>query len=317
MLQSILEKTHSLDDETLKKIINDADEGVVQSQLLLAGMYEMGCGVKKLDEEAFRFYKLAAEKGNLEACRKLFIFYLEGIGVNKSIDESNQYLEMLADLGEPILQHQLGINYANGLNGWEKSNKKAIKYWQLSADNGFPPSQLVLAECYQSGEFGVIKSPDQTFHYYKLASEPEAMGKEDLEELSKKFGESAKEHFISLVEDYKKDRKVGWALALFELGCCYNEGIGVEKSFEKSTKCFELSAEQGHVEAQLALAEYFDNITLSFDYLMSPENTKENDQYFLMKPFVIIEWQQIKGIAMVKISLAIATNVVVGDFQRI
>ena len=67
-------------------------------------------------------------------------------------------------------------------------------------------------------------------------------------------GRSAKE----ALELHREVAKQGWAPAQYKLGCCYNEGKGVERDPKEAVKWFSKAAEQGHPEAQSQLGVCYD-----------------------------------------------------------
>jgi TPR repeat protein len=55
------------------------------------------------------------------------------------------------------------------------------------------------------------------------------------------------------VEWHREVAKKGWAPAQYNLGCCYKDGIGVDKDPKEAVKWFNKAAEQGLREAQCRL----------------------------------------------------------------
>ncbi|MDA7635388.1 sel1 repeat family protein, partial [Alphaproteobacteria bacterium] len=76
-----------------------AEQGIADAQYNLGQMYQLGEGVRKDDEEAVRWYRLAADQGYAEA------------------------------------QFNLGVMYANG-EGVLQDNKKAHMWWNIARSNG-------------------------------------------------------------------------------------------------------------------------------------------------------------------------------------
>jgi hypothetical protein len=64
-----------------------------------------------------------------------------------------------------------------------------------------------------------------------------------------------------------KVAKGGNAAAQCELGSAYNEGIGVEQSYEQAIKWYLKSAKQGYAEAQFSLGRlYYMGFGVAQDY---------------------------------------------------
>jgi len=64
---------------------------------------------------------------------------------------------------------------------------------------------------------------------------------------------------IELMEKYRQGAEAGDAVAQFELGRCYAEGLGVQQDPKLSVMWFLKAAEQGHAVAQKQLAWCYAN----------------------------------------------------------
>jgi TPR repeat protein len=185
-----------------------AEEGNDHAQYGLGQMYEMGNGVTKDIQEAFKWYKLSAEQGNAPAKFYLGLMYASGSGVTKDIQEAFKWYKLSAEQGYDEAQSNLGAMYAIG-EGVKKDYKKAAKWYRLAAEQGFPLGQYNLGWIYKNGQ-GVKKD-------YKRAA--------------KWYGFSAEQ---------------GNVLAQLELGKMYSLGEGVNQSNAQAHKWFNISAWNGH-----------------------------------------------------------------------
>src|SRR5260370_42003790 len=69
------------DEETVRLLQRDADQGNASAQVRLGYFYETGRGgLAKDDRRAARLYKLAADQGNPAARNSLGDFYERGLG---------------------------------------------------------------------------------------------------------------------------------------------------------------------------------------------------------------------------------------------
>jgi TPR repeat protein len=59
--------------------------------------------------------------------------------------------------------------------------------------------------------------------------------------------------------DYQKAAEAGDAAAQYELGHCYDEGLGVKKDREKTVYWYTKAAEQGFAQAQYNLGVFYEN----------------------------------------------------------
>ena len=92
------------------------------------------------------------------------------------------------------------------------------------------------------------------FKWYKKAAE---QGHEEAWEEAcwhARFIESnSEESAAEAFEWFKRAAQEDDDFALYELGCCYSNGIGTEVDYEKAFECFIKSAEQDNDEAQYEL----------------------------------------------------------------
>jgi len=72
------------DVPNLKKIVQRAEAGEADVQVILGSMYLRGIGVRQSDQEAVRWYLKAAEQGFSPAQNRLGEMYEEGQGVPKN-----------------------------------------------------------------------------------------------------------------------------------------------------------------------------------------------------------------------------------------
>ena len=70
------------------------EAGIADAQYDLGVLLLLGKGVMRSEEEAARYFELAARQGNAEAQYNLGICYYQGLGVPISHEEAIRYLEM-------------------------------------------------------------------------------------------------------------------------------------------------------------------------------------------------------------------------------
>jgi len=78
-----------------------ADLGHVKAQYDLGVLLLHGKGVFKSEEEAVRYFKLAAEQENADAQYNLGVCYYQGLGVAVSHEEAIRYLELAVRQKQP------------------------------------------------------------------------------------------------------------------------------------------------------------------------------------------------------------------------
>jgi uncharacterized protein len=130
--------------------------GYDTAQLNLAVRYGNGKGVPQDVNEAFKWYRKAAEQGNAIAQNKLGELYesgqdASGHGVPRDIDESFKWYRMSAEQGYPLAQVSLGWMYNSGL-GAPQNFKEVVKWTRKAADQGDAEGQYLLGWRYFVGK---------------------------------------------------------------------------------------------------------------------------------------------------------------------
>ncbi len=91
-----------------------AERGDANGQFGLGLLYANGWGVDLNDDEALKWYGLAAGQGHAEAAYNLGVMNANGWGVPQSDDEAFKWYSMAADRGFTTAQISLGKMYAFG-----------------------------------------------------------------------------------------------------------------------------------------------------------------------------------------------------------
>lgn len=150
-----------------------AEEGVpeelrAQACYQLGSCFEFGEGVEIKEDQAFCYYKLAADMGHVEAQHSVAYCFEHGLGVEENCEEAFRYYELAAKKGIPGAQARLGYFYQNGI-GCTESEKEAVKYYSLAAGKSNSDAQNALGYCYEIG-FGVVQSTTQASFYYEASA---------------------------------------------------------------------------------------------------------------------------------------------------
>ena len=127
--------------------------GYNTAQLNLAVGYDTGKGVPQDFNEAFKWYRKAAEHGNARAQNKLGELYelgqdANGLGVPQDINESFKWYRKSAEQGYPLAQVSLGWMYNSGLGA--PQNFKQVIYWtRKAAEQGYAEGQYLLGAVFR------------------------------------------------------------------------------------------------------------------------------------------------------------------------
>ena len=144
----------------LPAIRKDAENGRINAQLMLAMCYRLGYGVEQDAEEAFKWFKLAADAGSAKAMYELFSFeeYVDW-------DEALEFLRKSAEKGYAKAQYQLGeYLYQND------EYDEAVKWLYKAAEQDHAQAQWRLGWCYEYDQ-GVEQDNIKCAKWYRKSAE--------------------------------------------------------------------------------------------------------------------------------------------------
>lgn len=251
------------------------------------GLYE---GENKNLDEAFKAFKVLAEKGNGEALCRLGECYKFGYGTE--IDEKKAFYCYLkgAQLGDAEAQNELAYLYYEGI-GTEANLQKAIKWLKKSAEqekgNGSAHYNLGYLYSHEPDVLDVKKAheyylkavelgySDAKFELYKLMIESDPKSKNSKE----------------AVEWLKNSAEDNHAEALNVLGIFHYEGNYVERDTAKAIELFGRAGKAGNFMAvcNLGSVYFYDenlkNDEKAFEYLKSAADGECESAYILLSRF--------------------------------
>ncbi len=105
-----------------------AEAGDAKGQFGLGLLYANGWGVDLNDDEALKWYGLAAGQGHGEAAYNLGVMNANGWGVPQSDDEAFRWYSIAAEIGFTAAQVSLGKMYAIGFGAPQDSVKAHMWY---------------------------------------------------------------------------------------------------------------------------------------------------------------------------------------------
>ena len=165
-------------------------------QLRVGLCYSWGRGVEKNDDEAVKWYKLAADQNHAKAQNSLGYSYEFGEGVEKNIDEAVKLYKLSVEQGYSLAQNNLASCYLEGA-GVPYDLDKALQLYNLSAEQGNWSAYVNLGEIYYNEKYGIqdlIKAKEYfekaklNFDYWESPAEDA-----DREDVQKRIDEVNKE----------------------------------------------------------------------------------------------------------------------------
>ena len=133
-----------------------------------AESYYRGDFVEQSYEQAFYWYKKAADLRNAEAQRRLGFMCNNALGVEKSYEQAVDWFKKAADQGDAKAQFNLGHSYYYG-HGVEQSYEQANEWYKKAADQGNARAQCNLGDAYYYGE-GLEVDQNKAIEFYKVSA---------------------------------------------------------------------------------------------------------------------------------------------------
>lgn len=128
-----------------------------------------GVFVEENKKEAFRYFKLAAEKGHIMAHYYLGWYYSGGFAGRKNFTKAMAHYQIAAEGGDVWSMTNLGRMHALGM-GTRRDYVAAAEWYLKAADLGDPLAISNLAWCFEHGK-GVEKSRDEAMFLYLAAGD--------------------------------------------------------------------------------------------------------------------------------------------------
>lgn len=151
------EPTYS--SQEIVQLKDQAESGVAKAQCDLADIYYYGQGIEIDRFLALKWYKEAAKNGYITAhsSYNLAECYFSGCGMarNRNYEEAFKWYRVSAEKGYPEAQYQLGFLYNNG-EGTAKDECEGFRWWLKAAEQGLPAAQYDVGIAYLNGH-GVAK----------------------------------------------------------------------------------------------------------------------------------------------------------------
>lgn len=154
------------DHETARiKMLPLAERGNPVAQHFIGAFYDHGLGIDVDDEQAVKWYTLAADQGFKNAQYALGSMYENGEGVEKNIAKAAMWFAPAAEQDHVASQRILGMLFLKG-EGVDQSDTLARKWTTLAAEQGSASAQQNLSIMYYRGD----AVPQSNRHSYMWAT---------------------------------------------------------------------------------------------------------------------------------------------------
>jgi len=247
----------------LDLLYHAAQNGDDVSQNFLGATLLKGEIIDKNEEEAIRWYKLAAEQGNMYAQSNLSGYYYE----KEDFEEAFKYALESAKQGYTEAETSVGDMYAKG-EGIKPDTVQAMYWYQKAAEQGGDPyGQGKLGFIYYYGRTGIpVDYKKALFWFTKSASQNNVVGLRGLAsayEYGKGVKQDRKKALQLLVEEQKIEvskkiingTKLFIAILAQDLGNEYFQ----KKDYKAALGFFQKAAENGNKNGYHNLAHMYRN----------------------------------------------------------
>ncbi len=235
----------------------------------LGGMYyDLGSGVEEDNQEAFKWFSMAAEQGHSRAQYHLGEMYYFGSGVEEDDQEALKWFSMAAEQGHSGAQYHLGGMYDFGY-GVEEDNQEAFKWFSMAAEQGNSEAQHYLGEMYYFGS-GVEEDDQEALKWFSMAAEQGHSEAQYYLGMMYDSGSGVEEDNQEALKWFSMAAEQGHSEAQYYLGEMYDLGSGVEEDDQEALKWFSMAAEQGHSEAQVAMMNLMGGVSGSVMFTGTP-----------------------------------------------
>lgn len=155
-------------NDPIRSLKQEAKRGYAQAQNDLGSRYYFGEDVEEDEEEAVKWYFLAAKQGHANAQNSLGWCYAKGQGITQDSKEAVKWFRKAAMQGHANAQTNLGLAYKEGDGVWI-DREKAVELFRLSAMQGNARGQYFLGLSYYKGE-GVRKNYGEAYFWFLVSS---------------------------------------------------------------------------------------------------------------------------------------------------
>lgn len=223
-----------------KELVELAEEGNDDAQLLLGDLYYDGDGVGRDYREAAKWYQKASDKGNMEARYALAECYELGTGKPQDLEKAiSLYEEIVDEIG---YGDEEGLS-EDSLEKIKKLNMALAERYLPAAKKGDPVAQYKVGRCYYNA---MEKTPTEVAKWIRKAADKELTDAQTFLAWLYEIGYGVDQNHKEASKLYHVAAAKGNTDAQYYLGLNYFSGDLVEKDVAKGRSFMEKSAKNGN-----------------------------------------------------------------------
>jgi uncharacterized protein len=148
-----------LTPEQFRLVLQQAEQGDVEAEMLISAAYQQGIGVEKSLREGLLWMQRAAEHGAPEGQQRLSALYRRGTEFfAPDMQKHLTWTRRAAEQGHIVAMHNLGNYYLEGISKVLPKDVTQGELWLTrSAEAGFPNALYLLGAFYMNGRY---RTPD-------------------------------------------------------------------------------------------------------------------------------------------------------------
>lgn len=232
----------------VNQVIESAKRGDASSQFNLAVMLYKGENMPQNRNEAYRWFKAAADQGHQKAKLNLDLFTMN--------DEVFDLIILGAEQGLDFAQHQVGNIYYYG-NGVPQDYDKAFEWYAKAANQNYLDSKFSIAVMALKGE-GFDKDEKVGFEIMENAASQGHADSQAMLGILYRNGKGVKRNDKKAVEWFQKAANQEKPIAQNALGMMYLYGEGVKMDTKQAAFWFNNACNNGLDDGCQALAKLND-----------------------------------------------------------
>lgn len=214
-----------------------ANEGDAEAMYQVGFYFETAMSGSRDYNQAFIWYKRAAEAGNGKAMYRIGRFYANGTAVKKDTETAFSWYEKAAQANNVDGLYTVGSYYDRG-KVVDENKVTAVDYYQRAVDLGSAPAMNALGTLYLKGKGGVEKDVNKALPLFEKAADLNNMKACVNAGDCYVDGSGTEIDYKKALEYYKKAADLGSKDGCDKVGDMYTNGYGVKKDLDKAAEWY-------------------------------------------------------------------------------